>query len=256
LTQNIVETQTKSVNGKNKTYSINFVQGEQAIITCTYKGEKRDRKNLNRVPYINSHGKKAVQITGWLGIFLGIVIFIGLFIALDYLVSLNFEESTYYLIIFIGSYGGVDVCYIGNCLLCKVKYVEATRCKRCRKNYAYEEREKPDVKEVSTESSCIVTITRHWRCKKCGYIDSSESHENIKTYRGLKAIKRATRKVKCEKCGRSGFNFEFKYSDVKSGSFGMKGVETTTRYYKCNSCGNINIAEEESEYDTGFLDFL
>lgn len=222
------------------------MQGDRIVITCTYKGEKRDRKTLNQVPFIKDYGKKAVQTTGWLGIFLGLAIVIAPIIALDYLISLNFEEGAYYLIFSIGSYGGIGVCSIGSSLLCKVRYVEATRCKRCHKNYAYEEREKPDVKEVSTEGSYIVSITRHWRCKQCGYIDSSESPEKIKTYKGLKAIKRATRKVKCEKCGRAGFNFEYKKPDVKEDSFGTKTVQTTTRYYKCNSCGNLNITEEES----------
>ena len=255
LIQIAEETQTKNINGKNKTYSVEFVQGTWVII-CTYKGEKRDCKNLNQVPFIKNYGKKAIQITGWFGMFLGLATIIGTVIILAYLINHNFEEGIYFPVGYIGIFAGIGICSIGNSLLWKVRYVKATRCKRCHKNYAYEEREEPDIKEISTEDSYVVTVTRHWRCKYCGHIDSSKNPEKIKAYKGLKEIKRATREVKCEKCGRTEFNFEYKNPDVKEDPFGTTVVETTTKYYKCNYCGNLNITEEETVYETTLLDFL
>jgi len=219
LLQITEEIHTKNINGKNKTYSIEFVQGSLVII-CTYKGEKRDRKTINQVPFIKIHGKKAVQITGWLCMFFGLAILIGTAIILVYLISQNFEEGIYFPVCLIGFYAGTEICSIGNSLLWKVRYVKATRCKRCHKNYAYEEIEEPDIKEISTEESYVVTVTRNWRCKYCGHIDSSESPEKIKAYKGLKEIKRAAKEIKCERCGKTEFNFEYKNPDIKEDPFG------------------------------------
>ena len=88
------ETQTKNINGKNKTYSREFFQGARAII-CTYKGEKRNRENLNQVPYIERYGGKAVHIIGCLSLVLGIAILVGILRIMIYLVELNFEENIY-----------------------------------------------------------------------------------------------------------------------------------------------------------------
>lgn len=249
------EIQIKTINGKNKTYSIGFVQGTWGII-CTYKGEKRNRENLNQVPYIERYGGKAVQIIGYLSVFFGIAILVGIIRIMTYLIKLDFEESICTSVCLIGFYAVAEICSIGNSLLWKVRYVKATRCKRCHKNYAYEEREEPDIKEVSTEELYVVTVTRHWRCKYCGHIDSSESPEKIKAYKGLKEIKRATREIKCEKCGKTEFNFEYKNPDIKEDPFGKTVVQTETKYYKCNYCGNLNITGEETVYATTLLDFL
>ncbi|AKB35293.1 hypothetical protein MSSAC_0703 [Methanosarcina siciliae C2J] len=255
MVQNAEEIQTKNVNGKNKTYSIEFFQGAGAII-CTYKGEKRNRENLNQVPYIERYGGKAVQIIGCLSLVLGIAILVGTVRIMNYLAELNFEESIYTSVFLTGLYPGIKICSIGNSLLWKAGYVKATRCKRCHRNYAYEEREEPDVKEISTEDSYAVTVTRHWRCKYCGHIDNSKSPEKIKAYKGLKEMKKVTGEVKCEKCGRTEFNFEYRNPDVKEDPFGTTVVETTTKYYKCNYCGNLNITEEETVYETTPWDFL
>ena len=80
------------------------------------------------------------------------------------------------------------------------EYVEAPKCKKCNMEYAYEEREEPDVKEVSTEDSYTLTITRYWKCKYCGHIDSSESSENIIAYKEEKGI---PKEIECEKCGKN-----------------------------------------------------
>lgn len=132
---------------------------------------------------------------------------------------------------------------VGLGLFSYVKYVKATRCKICNKNYAYEETANPDVREVSTENSYTVAITRYWKCKRCGYIDSDESPEDIVTRKGK--IKKPKRII-CEKCGKSGIYPEYKTPDIKCVDDYSGQTFTTIRYYKCEYCRHINLAVEKN----------
>jgi hypothetical protein len=117
-------------------------------------------------------------------------------------------------------------------------YIKNTTCKKCHKKYAYEEREEPDIKEVSTEKSYKVTIIRYWKCRHCGFIDISESREILickKTWKCLRGIE-----IKCEKCGKIGTYSECRRPDIKT--YGT--TSTIIRYYKCEGCEHINIAVE------------
>lgn len=269
MTQNAGETYIKNVNGKNKEYSIKFVKKKRTVTTYTakgeikeypvdftqyitrYKGEIKNRKIFKWVPFIKSYGEIAVQTIGWLSIFLGLIIFIEIFEILEYFISLNFGQSTLYLVAIIVPFTGVYTWSTGTFLLRRVKYVSATRCKRCYKNYAYEEREEPDIEEISTEDSYTISITRYWKCKYCGHIDSSESPEGIKTYKGTK---QKPVKIMCEKCGKTELNSECRDPDVREENLGMTKIIITTRYYKCKYCGKLNTTEEKTESESSLFD--
>jgi hypothetical protein len=227
--------QTKNYNGKNKTYSIEFVQ-EAWVIMWTCKGEIKDRKIFTWVPLIGSYGETAVQITGRLIIIFGFAIYVG---------SMFLEQISWFLVL-LGFIVGFLVLIRGFSLTCNTEYVKATRCKKCHKNYAYEEREESDIKEVSNEYSYTVTITRHWKCKYCGYIDSSESPEEIKSYKGRRE---EDKEIKCEKCGEIEVSSECRDPDVKEEGALMSRVKTTTRYYRCKHCGHLNTTELELEIE-------
>ncbi len=107
---------------------------------------------------------------------------------------------------------------------------------------AYEEREKPDVREESTDSLYTVTITRFWKCKYCGYLDSSESSENIKCF---KVKKKKPIEMTCEECGKTSLSSECRNPDMKKEYF-PGGSTTEIRYYKCNYCGHLNIQVEKT----------
>lgn len=158
-------------------------------------------------------------------------------------------EQISWFLVFLVFVAGMSLCISGFSLTHDVAYVKATNCKKCHSNYAYEEREEPDIKESSTEDSYTVTITRYWKCKYCGYIDSSESSENIKCYKGKKE---KPKEIKCEKCGKTGTSSECRDPDVKEKSSPMSEVTTTTiRYYKCKYCGSLNTTEERVEPTSG-----
>ena len=239
-------------NGEIQELPIEFV--EKVYIT-KYKGEIKDRKSLKWVPFINTFEVAAVQITGWLSIILGLVISFGtITVSSGYLASSSSEEVTGFLLAgtllaCLVSLAGFCIYSNGESLICNVKYVKATRCKKCHKNYAYEEREEPDIKEISTENSYMFTITRYWKCKYCGYIDSSESPEKIKSHKGKKE---KPKEIKCEKCGKTGVSSECRDPDVKMESFPLSEVVTTTiRYYKCKYCENLNTTEVEMGTGSG-----
>lgn len=245
MTQNAVETQTKNGEKSDKEYSIECDQDRTTI--RTYKGEIRNRKLLNWVPFIERFGVTATKITGWLYVLLGAIIYFGSFIFFTEYINRS-EVFTGFSICLLGSYVGLQIFIIGEFLICNVKYVKATRCKRCYKNYAYEEREEPDIKEVSTVNSYTVTVIRFWKCKHCGFMDSSESPEKIKAHKGLRG---KPKEIECEKCGKIGIYSEYRKLDVKEKSFPMiesnPTIITTTRYYKCIHCGNLNSTEEKME---------
>ena len=226
LTQNAGKILIKNGGKKDKEYSIEWIQK-----TCTieYKGKMKDRGILKWVPFINTLGKTAVQITAWSSVILSVCIF---FIVLPTL------PENLYLMLLIG-FVFLSFFIVGLGLFSYVKYVKATRCKICNKNYAYEETANPDVREVSTENSYTVAITRYWKCKRCGYIDSDESPEDIVTRKGK--IKKPKRII-CEKCGKSGIYPEYKTPDIKSN----ESIFTRIRYYKCEYCRHINIEVEEA----------
>ena len=231
MIQNAGKILIKNGGKKDKEYSIEWIQK-----TCTieYKGKMKDRGIIKWVPFINTLGKTAVQISAWssviIGCFFGICIF-----------SENLPENLY-LMLLIGS-----VCLFffifGLRLFSYVKYVKATRCKICNKNYAYEETANPDIKEVSTENSYTVSITRFWKCKYCGHIDSSESSENIGT---RKEKMKKPKRIICEKCEKSGISHEYKKPDIKCEDNSSGQTFTTIRYYKCEYCRHINLAVEKN----------
>lgn len=190
LMQNTGKIQTKKGGKKDKEYSIEWIQK-----TCTirYKGEIKDRGILKWVPFINTLGETAVQIIAWSSV---IIAFFGV-----YIIPEKLPDSWYIYLLAMALL--FFLCYSGVFLFPYINYIKDTRCKKCHKNYAYEESENPDVREVSTENSYTVTITRYWKCKHCGYIDSNESSENM----GIRKEKmKKSKKITCEKCGKSGIS--------------------------------------------------
>jgi len=190
LTRTAVEAQTKNGEESDKEYSIEWFQK-----TCTieYKGEMKDRKILRFVPFINTLGEVGVSVIAWLSVIIG---YFGLMaVVMEYI-----EKTSYIWVLILCIIPFSLFCY-GLVLIPYVKYVGITGCKNCYKVYAYEETKNPDIKEVSTDDSYTISITRYWKCKYCGYTDITASPENITT-RKEKMLKKHI-KIKCENCGKT-----------------------------------------------------
>lgn len=132
---------------------------------------------------------------------------------------------------------------LGHELMGDVGYVKATRCKRCDKQFAYEERESPDIKEVSAPKSYMITVIRYWKCRYCGYEDNTESPENIGSRKGEIQNSHKLSKIACANCGTQGSYKEFRKPDEKIID-GFSSTHITTRYYNCKVCGYIDIKME------------
>ncbi|MPM91376.1 hypothetical protein SDC9_138504 [bioreactor metagenome] len=227
MTQNAVETQTKNGKKSDKEYSIEWFE-KTCIIK--YKGKIKDRKVLKFVPFINSLGEAGVSIIAWLSVIVGYLSLMAVMI--EYTGKISYIWLVILCIIPFSLF-----CY-GLVLTPYVKYVGITGCKNCHKVYAYEETKNPEIKEVSTEDSYTISITRYWKCKYCGYMDITASPENI-TARKEKKLKKHI-KIKCENCGKTELWLEYKKPDERS----EENIFTRIRYYKCEYCGHINLKVE------------
>lgn len=245
------ENQRKNNREKHKDYSIDCAQN---ICTITYKGKIKERKFLRRVPFISFLGGTAVRIIGLITCIFAVIFFLtGIILTgdiYDYFLAemghigdiLMLTTGLLILCVFLASYN------VGDSLLSSVKYVKATKCKKCGVEYAYEERKEPQIKEISTEDSYSITITRYWKCKYCDHIDSSESPENIKTRKGKFTT---CAKIKCEKCGKEKNYCECRKPDIKEINWPRKTTTITTRYYMCEYCRHLNIEVEKEDYIYG-----
>lgn len=135
----------------------------------------------------------------------------------------------------------------GHELLLSTDYVKAARCSECGKEFACEEREKPDIKEVSTPDYYYVTVIRHWKCRYCGCEDSSESQENIESRKGNRNTDPF--RSPCRHCRKNTLHTEFKDPDIKE----LKTSSSTsdliiTRYCQCEHCGHRSVRAEKEEH--------
>ena len=238
-----IEVDTRKKNGgeKDKEYSIKCVQN---VCTIEYKGKTKDRTLLEFVPLIGTFGENAVKITEWLSFIIGSV---GIAIVIYDFETGSVKKSDIGFDSLVITLFCFHFLFYGMTLPRYSRYVKLTKCRLCHRNYAYKEIKDPDIREVSTEDSYIVKITRYWKCKYCGNIDSTESSEDIRT---CKEKKEKPKEINCENCGKTGIWPEYRSPDEKYHELRA----TRIRYYKCEYCGYINITVENgysSEY--GYL---
>lgn len=236
------EPRTKGSGGKDQDYSMKCTQD---VCVIKYKGKMRYRKPFIWMPLVNTYGETAVHIFGILKVILGITGILIAFIALgkipEYLEGFKrYLAGTVILVVF---YVSATIVLEGISSQSGAKFLRFLKCKRCGRKNAYEEREKPDVREDSTENLYTVTITRYWKCKYCGYFDSSESSENIKCF---KVRKKKPIKITCEECGETSLSSECRNPDMKREDYPGGSNVTEIRYYKCDYCGHLNIVAKKN----------
>lgn len=242
LTETKGEFRTKDSLGKDKDYSMKCTQD---MCVTEYKGKIRYRKPFKRVPLVDTYGETAVKLFGILKIILGITGVLIAFIALGKMPE-NLEGLEKYLlgtVILVIFYVSSTLVLEGISSHSSAMFLKSLKCKQCGRKNAYEEREKPDIREDSTENSYTVTITRYWKCKYCGYLDISESSENIKCF---KMKKKKPTKIKCEECGVTSLVSECRNPDMKIEDHPGGSNITEIRYYKCDYCGHLNIETKKT----------
>lgn len=230
MTEIAVEAQTKNGEKLDKEYSIEWFEN-----TCIirYKGEIYNRVLFEGLPFISYLGWVAVLFAGILSIVLGFCTFFIILFKMTYLQEIN--DLFGFLVTIILSLIPTALFLGGRSYFRDILYVKSITCKRCHKKCAYEETEAPDIKEVSTEDSYEVTITRYWKCKHCRFICISEGQEKMKCYKEWEGRKA---EIKCEKCRKKRILPECRKPDVKV----YDSAATKTSYYRCEYCGHINVS--------------
>jgi hypothetical protein len=214
----------------------------QKIYTTTYKGEIGNRNILKWMHPLETPAKAADHTTGRL---IQIIAFCLLLLAFLFMRESFFGERILGLLFFTSVF--IFLLLSGMGTLSDEDYVEAPKCKKCNRAHVCEEIEEPDIKEVSTEDSYTVTITRYWKCKYCEHRDSSESSENIIAYKEKKGI---PKEIECKKCGKVGISPECRNPDIKMKESKEVAIFITTRYYRCKYCRHVNIKVEKEKYCT------
>lgn len=117
------------------------------------------------------------------------------------------------------------------------KYSKILKCKKCGREFAYEEIKKPLIKMVSTQSKYEKTITNYMKCKYC-------SDENIKIEIARKNSKSRTKDINgnrktCKGCGKEHSLVEYRHPDAHLERY---NIFRTIRHYKCTNCGYMEIS--------------
>jgi len=205
------------------------------IFTGTVEFKKHRFKSVSLF-LINAFDEKTLEIMSNIFVLLCITIALGM--------TINFletETSDWFYIL--GVMASLVSIIISLCIQNVLEYYQDTFCRKCGNKLACEEVGEPIMKEKSNFRDYTLTVTRHWRCKYCGNVDTREGPENIFTEKGEMLPVIHLKSIECKKCSLSGAVVEFKKPDVKE--IGNKRI--TRRYYKCTLCGNEDISESEEK---------
>ena len=113
-----------------------------------------------------------------------------------------------------------------------------SRCKKCGRDFAYEEYKDPLIKEVSSRPKYEITITRYWECKFCGHKDTRTEELHCSQQRGEREFRK---KWTCSECDKENAMIEYKLPEIKV----INDIATTIRHYRCTLCGYNEITIEE-----------
>jgi hypothetical protein len=183
---------------------------------------------------INNFNEKVLEITSKVFFLLCIVITL---VTTVYFVGNGISDWLYVLGLTLSLFPLIISLFIHNVL----EYYHDTFCKKCGNKLACEEIGEPVIKETSNFGDYTLTITRHWKCRYCGNVDTREGKENIFTEQGEVLPVVFHEGLECRKCSGIGTVMELKKPDIKE--IGKRRL--IRRYYKCTLCGHEDIHENE-----------
>ncbi|AAM06204.1 TPA: hypothetical protein HA338_04340 [Methanosarcina acetivorans] len=203
------------------------------IFTGTVEFKKHRFKSISLF-LINVFDGKALEIMSKIFILLCITIALGTTINL-----LETETSDWFYIL--GITASMVPLIFSLFIQHVLEYHRDTFCRKCGKKLACEEIGEPVLKETSDHGDYTLTVTRYWKCRYCGNIDTREGPEGIYIKKGEMRPIIHLKSFECKKCGGIGTVKEFKRPDIKE--IGNKRI--IRRYYKCTLCGHEDIIESE-----------
>lgn len=179
---------------------------------------------------IDRFGLRTISILKILFMFLSVVLFLLL------ILEMMFEENhSLFSLILISA--NIASFIVASNLYEIEKYCKILRCKKCGRDFAYEEIKKPLIKMISTHSKYEKTITSYMKCKHC-------DDENIKIEIARKTSKSGAKDIKknrktCKGCGKELSLVEYRHADTHLERY---NIFRTIRHYKCTDCGYMEIS--------------
>ncbi len=142
-----------------------------------YKGF---RKNLGIIPIVSpvvirKLGRKNTRIVATVSFIISVTS--GLITIISWMSSLNFSDTSsfhkfvlaYFSLLFpLFLYSSIILFALYYLFIRIYRYHSNTTCEECKKEFAYEELEEPDIEEIKTADGFIRTTKRHYTCAFCG----------------------------------------------------------------------------------------
>lgn len=205
-------------------------------LTMTSEGSFYNFPKERAPRLVNRFGLKKINIARKVSAILGIISFVLLF------VYLSQEIWSLVVVTFLA---GMIFFSISRDLNEVKNYYNVSKCKKCSRDFAYEEIKKPLVKKVSTYDNYEKTETRYFKCKYC-------NDEDLKLKSLLKDSKsrrqrNPTKGRICKRCGRKFSLIEYRSPDV---SFESADTKRTIRHYKCKDCKYMEISIKDEVVPT------
>lgn len=217
---------------------------DDETLTIAYTGKIYNFFLKSKSPYlIKRFGENKIQnakkTSGTLAILSFVLFFLGLF-----LIWIIETQSEYLWVILVPVIGCVVFFFIGDQLEKVNELYKDSKCKKCDRDFAYEEFQKPLIKEVSTHDKYEITIKRSQRCKYCGDEYSIEKpfnypHKGEINYKEDRA---------CKICENQYPMKEYRKPDIKK----INDNEITIRHYKCSHCDYYEITITRIHINEGF----
>lgn len=207
-------------------------------LTITYAGKIYDFSLKSKSPYlIERYGVKKIQTVERVSGYLILFLLAAFFLYLCLLGRIEYSKQ-FFLAFFIICYGLIILFYAITEECGKIEsFYRDSRCKRCGRDFAYEEYKDPLIREVSSRPKYEINITRYWECKFCGHKDTRTEELHYSQGRG----EREDRKKTCSECNKEYAMIEYKLPEIKF----INDIATTIRHYKCTFCGYNEITIEE-----------
>lgn len=203
---------------------------ETDTLTICSEGNFNNFLKKRTLNLINRFGLRTINILKILAISLSILLF--LFLILE--IFLKDTESLLSLILISASL--VSFIVASN-LYEIVSCCNIFKCRKCGRDFAYEEIKKPLITMVSTYNKYEKTVTNYMKCKYC-------SDENVKVEIAHRNSKSNAKKINkngktCKGCGKEFSLIEYRYPDAHLESYNRF---RTIRHYKCTDCGYMEIS--------------
>jgi len=208
-------------------------------LTITYAGKIYDFFLKSKAPYlIERYGEKKIRTVERVSGYLILFLLAAFFLYFCLLGRIEYAKHIFWPFLI------TDIGLIFLFLAISEEFSEIesfyrnSRCKRCGRDFAYEEYKDPLIKEVSSRPKYEINITRYWECKFCGYKDTRTEELHCSQGRGEREFRK---KWTCSECNKEYAMIEYKLPEIKV----EYNTATTIRHYKCIFCGYNEITIEE-----------